>query len=75
MKIEDIVKSVSTMSDEEITSRLREIRHSRGQQKEVTVSKRPTATKEKASEDVGTALSKLSVDQLKQLALLLGGKK
>jgi hypothetical protein len=78
MELTDIVKSVTQMSDEEIMARLSTIRHSRGQQKEVTVSKRQTAKADKAADSTSAMLAKLGPEQLKQLeqlALLLGGKK
>lgn len=75
MVIEDIVKSVSTMTSEEITARLREIRYSRTQQKEVTVAKRPTAAKEKSTDNLTIELEKLDIDQIKKLRAMLEGAK
>ena len=74
MIIEDIVKSVQTMSTEEIMERIREIRNSRSVVKEVTATKRPTKTASKTEQALTDTLKGLS-DEDKQLLLqLLGGK-
>lgn len=63
MTIEDIVTSVSTMSTEEIKSRLREIRHSRVQSKEVTITKRPTKKAEQKEADLLDMFNGLSEEE------------
>ena len=74
MTIEDIVKSVSTMSDEEISARLHEIRTSRSSVKEVSSTKRPTKKVEKVEGDISVALGKLSAKDRQMLLALMGGK-
>lgn len=74
MIIEDIVKSVQTMSTDEIMQRLRDIRNSRSIVKEVTATKRPAKAAAKADKDITDALKSLSEEDKQMLLQLLGGK-
>lgn len=67
MKLEDLQKSISAMSDEELEELLRSIRHNR-------TSENVVAKKEKQNKEKLTGVSKL-LSQLtpEQLALLLAG--
>lgn len=64
MKIEDLQKSISQMSDEELEELLREIRHNRTT--ENVVAKKEKKIKEKKSE-IDKLLSQLSPAQIQEL--------
>ncbi len=76
MQIEDLVQSISSMSSEALEARLREIRHSRTQVKEVghKPTQRPTKKAEKAADDVLDMFKNLSEDQIAALVESMKGK-
>lgn len=74
MVIDDIVKSISKMSSEEIEARLREIRHSRVTPKDVGTkpTQRPTKRVEEFDEDILDLFSALTQEEKIRLAKNLG---
>ena len=72
-QIPSLVKSIKDMSDDELLSRLRDIRHKRTIPPPVSVKKRPTKEAGKAEEKVDKLLTTLSEKDKQLLMSLLGG--